>query len=263
MSFLINLFSFRYGFNSVGHEKAFNNLEKIKSNAKCKDIVLGVNLGKNKQTVHAHEDYVKGIICFGEIADYFVVNVSSPNTPGLRNLQQKDDLKLLLTKVLSARDSLNVPKKPPVLLKIAPDLTDDDVLDIISVITSKGCRVDGLIISNTTIAREESLKGASKNEKGGLSGRPLTQRSTELVAKFYKLTKGKIPIVGVGGVFNGQDAFDKITAGASAVQLYTSMIYHGPPIIEKVKRELNQLLESNGFENVEQARGTKANEYSK
>lgn len=261
---LTEIISFQsYGFNSVGHEEAYNNLKKLRANPGGEDIVLGVNLGKNKQTKEAHEDYVKGIYRFADVADYFVVNVSSPNTPGLRNLQQKDDLKLLLSKVLSARDSLKVAKKPPVLLKIAPDLTEGDVRDIVSVITSKGCRVDGLIISNTTIERSESLKSEAKAETGGLSGRPLTQRSTELVAKFYKLTKGSIPIIGVGGIFSGRDAFDKIAAGASSVQLYTSMICHGPPIIQKVKRELDELLESNGFENVANARGTKATEWAK
>lgn len=257
------LFFFSYGFNSVGHEKAFNNIVKTKESTNGGNIVLGINLGKNKETIQADDDYVKGINRFAEVADYFVVNVSSPNTPGLRNLQQKDDLKLLLSKVLKARDTLNTQNKPPVLLKIAPDLTDDDVRDIVSVIDTEGCRIDGLIVSNTTIARDESLKSESKHETGGLSGRPLTERSTELVAKFYKLTKGKIPIIGVGGISNGQDAYEKIVAGANAVQLYTSMIFHGPPIVQKVKHELDQLLEINGFENVEKARGTKANEYSK
>lgn len=257
------MFYFSYGFNSVGHEEAFNNILKAKESTKDETIILGVNLGKNKETIQAHEDYVKGINRFNEVADYFVINVSSPNTPGLRNLQQKNDLKLLLSKVLLARDSLNTQKKPPVLLKIAPDLTDDDVRDIVSVITTKGCRVDGLIISNTTITRDDSLKSDLKTETGGLSGRPLTKRSTELIAKFYKQTKGKIPIIGVGGISDGQDAYDKIVAGANAVQLYTSMIFHGPPIVQKVKNELDQLLAINGFENIEKARGTKANEYSK
>lgn len=151
----------------------------------------------------------------------------------------------------------------PVLLKIAPDLTDDDVRDIVRVISKKQCRIDGLIISNTTIEREESLKSVSKSETGGLSGAPLTQRSTALIAKVYSLTKGKIPIIGVGGIFSGQDAYDKITAGANIVQLYTSLIYHGPPIVEKVKKELQEILEAKGFESVEKARGTQFEIYLK
>lgn len=225
--------------------------------------MLGVNLGKNKSTEHASEDYVKGIVKFGAIADYFVVNISSPNTPGLRNLQHKDDLKLLLTAVLAARDALGAARRTPVLLKIAPDLSDSVVRDIVSVISRKECRVDGLIISNTTIARDPSLRSAAKDEMGGLSGAPLAQRSTEMIAKFYVLTKGQLPIVGVGGVFTGQDAYEKIVAGASAVQLYTSMIFHGPPIVQKIKRELDELLQANGFDNVEKACGKKAKQYAK
>lgn len=216
-------------------------------------------MGKNKLSEHASEDYVKGILKFGAIADYFVVNVSSPNTPGLRNLQHREDLKLLLKEVLAARDSLE--RRKPVLLKVAPDLTDSDVRDIVSVISMKDCRIDGLIISNTTIARDDSLRSDAKNEVGGLSGAPLTNKSTEMIAKFYLLTKGQVPIVGVGGVFNGQDAYDKIVAGSSAVQLYTSMIIHGPPVIQKIKRELDELLLANGFASAESARGSQAKQW--
>lgn len=197
------------------------------------------------------------------MADYFVVNISSPNTAGLRNLQQADNLKLLLSKVIEARNKLNPAKRPPILLKLAPDLSDTEVNDIVSVISKKECRVDGLIISNTTIERNEFLKSEDKIETGGLSGAPLTNRSTKLIAKIYSLTKEKIPIIGVGGIFNGQDAYDKITAGASAVQLYTSLIFHGPPIVQNVKKELNNLLEANGFESIEKARGTQAQTFIK
>lgn len=228
-------------------------------------------MGKNKQTENAYEDYVKGVQKFGTLADYLVINVSSPNTPGLRNLQQKDDLKQLLTKVIEARNALGLKKVneknftsvPPVLLKLAPDLTDTEIQEIASVIQRKECRVDGLIISNTTVARDSHLKSENKSEVGGLSGAPLRDRSTILIAKMYKLTKGQIPIIGVGGIFNGQDAYEKILAGSSAVQLYTSLIYHGPPIVQKVKSELSELLKANGFDDVQKACGTKANEYVK
>lgn len=252
-----------YGFNSDGHERVYERLLKLKQTKNGQNIVLGVNLGKNKVSEHATDDYVKGIEKFGAIADYFVVNVSSPNTPGLRNLQQKEELKLLLTAVLAARESLGPVRRPPVLLKISPDLSDSDVRDIVSVISRRETCVDGLIISNTTIARDPSLRSVAKDEIGGLSGCPLTQRSTGMVAKFYVLTKGKVPIIGVGGVFNGQDAYEKIVAGSSAVQLYTSMIFHGPPVVQKIKRELDDLLQANGFESVESARGTKAKEWAK
>lgn len=235
-------------------------LEQLKKSGST--AILGVNLGKNKSTENAYEDYVKGIEKFAAVADYFVVNISSPNTVGLRNLQQADNLKLLLSKVIEARNKLDKPH-PPILLKLAPDLSDNDVRDIVSVISKKECRVDGLIISNTTIARDESLKSDEKVESGGLSGAPLADRATILIAKIYSLTKGQIPIVGVGGIFNGQDAYDKIAAGASVLQLYTSLIHHGPPVIQKVKRELGVLLESNGFDNIEKARGTQAKEFAK
>lgn len=225
--------------------------------------MLGVNLGKNKTSEHAHEDYVKGIEKFASVADYFVVNISSPNTVGLRNLQQADNLKLLLSKVVEARNKLNPSNQPPILLKVAPDLTDSDVKDIVSVISKKECRVEGLMISNTTIQRDESLKSPAKIETGGLSGAPLKNRSTILLAKIYEMTKGQIPIVGAGGIFNGQDAYDKITAGASAIQIYTSLICHGPPVIQKIKNELADLLNANGFESIEKARGSQAKSFAK
>lgn len=253
----------RYGFNSEGHMRVYERLLKLKQSKNGEHIVLGVNLGKNKLTDHASDDYVKGILKFGPIADYFVVNISSPNTAGLRNLQHKEELKFLLKEVLAARDSLGGERRTPVLLKIAPDLSDSDVNDIVSVISTKDGQVDGLIISNTTIARDHGLCSANKDEIGGLSGAPLTQKSTQMIAKFYVLTKGQVPIVGVGGVFSGQDAFEKIVAGSSAVQLYTSMIFHGPPIIQKIKRELDELLRANGFDTVENARGTQAKQYLK
>lgn len=184
--------------------------------------------------------------------------ISSPNTAGLRDLQQSNQLKLLLSKVIEARDNLEQSERPPIFLKISPDLSDADVSDIVSVISKRECRVDGLIVSNTTVDRSESLKSKEKIEVGGLSGAPLTERSTKLIAKIYTLTKGQIPIIGVGGIFTGQDAYDKITAGASVIQLYTSLIYHGPPIVQKIKKELNDLLEANGLENVEKARGIRA-----
>lgn len=254
-----SIFSSRYGFNSDGHDRVLERLLQLKNSKP--DIVLGVNLGKNKTTEIAHEDYIKGIDKFASVADYFVINVSSPNTVGLRNLQQADNLKVLLSKVIEARNKLS--QRPPILLKLAPDLSDNDIRDVVSVISKKECRIDGLIISNTTIERDACLESSEKVETGGLSGAPLAQRSTVLIAKIYKLTKGSVPIIGVGGIFNGQDAFDKIAAGASAIQLYTSLIYHGPPVIQKVKKELNDILEANGFENIEKARGTQSELFSK
>lgn len=223
--------------------------------------MLGVNLGKNKTSApDSHDDYVAGVNRFGPIADYLVINVSSPNTPGLRNLQHANDLKTLLAAVLAARDALQKTNgvRPPILLKIAPDLTDAELKDIATVVMSKNCRVDGLIVSNTTIERDAGLCAHEKTESGGLSGAPLAQRSTILIAKLYRLTKGQMPIIGVGGIFSGRDAYDKITAGATAVQLYTALILNGPPVVQRVKRELAAILAENGYQKVEDAVGTKA-----
>lgn len=196
------------------------------------------------------------------MADYFVINVSSPNTVGLRDLQQADNLRLLLQKTLSARDALKIEDRKPILLKLSPDLDEASIKDVVKVISTKGCKVDGLIISNTTINRGDWLKSKAQFESGGLSGAPLKDESTVLIAKIYKMTDGKIPIIGVGGIFSGQDAYEKIAAGSSAVQLYTSLVYHGPPIVAKIKKELDEILQQNGFDNVEKARGTQADAFA-
>uniref|UniRef100_H2ZBR5 Dihydroorotate dehydrogenase (quinone), mitochondrial n=1 Tax=Ciona savignyi TaxID=51511 RepID=H2ZBR5_CIOSA len=238
----------RYGFNSCGHQDAVTRLSKNISG----ETILGVNLGKNKESLDATKDYTEGVLKLGTYADYIVINVSSPNTPGLRSLQGRDKLKNLCTAVVAAKNQL--PNKPPILVKIAPDLTDHDKVDIAHVVVQVN-KVDGLIVSNTSIARPESLESSNKTERGGLSGEPVREMSTKLVADMYKLTHGKVPIVGVGGIWNGKDAYEKIRAGASLVQIYTSLIYEGPPVVNKIKRELNELLEINGFSNVSDAIG--------
>ncbi|XP_034935975.1 dihydroorotate dehydrogenase (quinone), mitochondrial [Chelonus insularis] len=241
----------RYGFNSDGHEIVRSRIAMLKQDPNFHGIV-GVNLGKNKTSTDPVNDYVEGLKKFNDIADYLVINVSSPNTEGLRDLQAKKHLEVLLTEVNTVRNSIN--SKVPLLLKLAPDLTQTEKKDIVDVIQKKKCKVDGLILSNTTIKRE-NLKDPYKNEKGGLSGAPLTDLSTSFIADMFKLTEGKIPIIGVGGIFSGQDAFDKINAGASLIQIYTSYTYHGPPVVQKIKRELNDLLESNGYSSVADAVG--------
>ncbi|CAL1285459.1 unnamed protein product [Larinioides sclopetarius] len=229
----------RCGFNSKGHEYVKKRLV-----VRDKRGILGVNLGKNKESESAEEDYVQGIKEFSFTADYLTVNVSSPNTPGLRSLQKKKELENLLDQTY---------KKPPILLKISPDLTYEEKEDIASVVMRK--KVDGLIISNTTVSRPESLKGTHKNETGGLSGKPLKGLSTEAIKDMYKLTKGQIPIVGVGGVSSGEDAYEKIKAGASLIQLYTAVTYEGPPVIGKIKRELKELLIADKYNNIAEAVG--------
>ncbi|XP_078103373.1 dihydroorotate dehydrogenase (quinone), mitochondrial isoform X2 [Sander vitreus] len=238
----------RYGFNSCGLEEAQQRLKSRGDTQKQQSkagLPLGINLGKNKLSQNAGADYLEGVRVLGPLADYLVVNISSPNTPGLRDLQGKVELRKLLHTVLKERDALQGERKPPVLVKIAPDLTAQDKQDIADVVTELG--VDGLMVSNTTVSRPETLQDLHKSEIGGLSGQPLKDLSTSTVREMYNLTKGKILIVGIGGVASGQDAMDKIRAGASLVQLYTALTYQGPPIVTKIKRELEQLLISQHF----------------
>ncbi|XP_029954971.1 dihydroorotate dehydrogenase (quinone), mitochondrial [Salarias fasciatus] len=246
----------RYGFNSCGLAEAQMRLkarEEIQQDKSKAGLPLGINLGKNKLSRDAGADYLEGVRVLGPLADYLVVNVSSPNTPGLRDLQGKAELRQLLHSVLKERDSLQEERKPPVLVKIAPDLTAQDKQDIADVVTELG--VDGLMVSNTTVSRPETLQDPHRSEAGGLSGQPLKDLSTSTVSEMYNLTKGKVPIIGIGGVANGQDAMDKIRAGASLVQLYTAFAYQGPPVVTKIKRELEQLLKDQGFSSVSEAVG--------
>ncbi|XP_053969387.1 dihydroorotate dehydrogenase (quinone), mitochondrial [Anastrepha ludens] len=250
----------RYGFNSEGHRVVFERLNELK-NVRGFDGVLGVNLGKNKTSGSPIADYVNGVKMFGPIADYLVVNVSSPNTPGLRDLQGKKELEELLTQIVETRNSLPVNNKVPILLKISPDITKQDIKDIVGVINKKKCGVEGLIVSNTTIARDSLNEVELANEAGGLSGAPLRSKSTQLIADIYAQIGGKIPIVGVGGISSGQDALEKLEAGASYLQLYTAFIYEGPPVVTRIKKELSQLLEERGYQNVQDAVGKNYKNY--
>lgn len=247
----------RYGFNSFGHDYAEQNLSTYRKNVSEDVGVIGVNLGKNKESPDAVNDYVQGVKQLGQYADYLVINISSPNTPGLRRMQGRDNLKCLVEAVLRVRDGLE--NKPPLLVKIAPDLNMDDKEDIAAVLTAPETKVDGLIVSNTTITRPECLVDPNKVETGGLSGKPLREMSTGCVRDMYKLTGGQLTIVGAGGVFSGEDAYEKICAGASVVQLYSSLALRGPPVVGKVKRELADILRANGFSNVSEAVGSQVN----
>lgn len=248
----------RYGFNSVGHKVAGERVkqwfEKREQSEESVGIV-GVNLGKNKTTEDPAVDYVRGVHVFGPIADFLVINVSSPNTPGLRKLQGQEQLKAILSAAVDAREKLGRENKPAILVKIAPDLTEKDMIDIASVVAARGSGVDGLIISNTTLERPDWLTSENKLETGGLSGAPLRDMSTNVIRNMYKLTSGRLTIIGVGGVFTGQDALDKIKAGASLVQIYSSLAYRGPPVVHEIKQELSALLEKQGYTSVSQAVG--------
>ncbi|XP_071818159.1 dihydroorotate dehydrogenase (quinone), mitochondrial-like isoform X2 [Apostichopus japonicus] len=249
----------RYGFNSEGHIAALRRLKswryKRMEDATCSQGIVGINLGKNKTSPDPVGDYTKGVTNLGCFGDYIVINVSSPNTPGLRDMQGRKQLADLIDKVLQARDLLPVDPKPPLLVKISPDLTEKDKSDIADVVCRPKAKVDGLIISNTTVSRPSSLKSPEKKETGGLSGQPLKELSTQTIKDMYQLTKGNIPIIGVGGIQSGRDAYEKIRAGASLVQLYSALSYEGPPLVARIKRELINELKSGGFETVEAAVG--------
>jgi dihydroorotate dehydrogenase len=238
----------RYGFNSAGALAVAQNLAQRRTKTSG---VVGINLGKNKTSEDASADYVTGLQTLAPYADYVVVNVSSPNTPGLRSLQGKQALTKLLSDVQSARARL--PRPLPLLVKIAPDVTEEDRVDIAEVVITTG--VDGIVISNTTLERPSSLKSEHKHEIGGLSGPVLEQRSTQLIADMYHLTKGKVPIIGVGGISSGEDALNKIKAGASLIQLYTAFVYDGPCLVEHIKLDLVRCLQRDGFTNVSDAVG--------
>ncbi|VDM69213.1 unnamed protein product, partial [Strongylus vulgaris] len=203
----------------------------------------------------ARVDYEIGINCFAPYSDYLVLNISSPNTPGLRSMQRKSDLEKLLLHTKYVLDQMKLDSPPKVLLKIAPDLIESEKKDIAKVVVDPKYGVDGLIVSNTTISRPGNLLSDKRTESGGLSGAPLREMSTECVREMYRLTKGQMPIVGCGGIASGKDAYEKIRAGASVVQLYSALAFQGFPVVGKIKRELVELLRKDGFSNVTEAIG--------
>lgn len=211
--------------------------------------IVGGNVGANKDATDRIADYVRGIAAVRDLVGYITVNISSPNTPGLRALQSREALAELVGRSIEARGRAGV----PLFVKVAPDLTPEDIVDIGEVCGAG--RVDGLIVSNTTIARQ-GLRSRHASETGGLSGRPLLARSTEVLRAFRRATS--MPLVGVGGVASGADAYAKIRAGASAVQLYTGLVYEGPGLVTRIKRELAALLRRDGFGSVAEAVGADA-----
>ena len=216
--------------------------------------LLGVNLGKNKTSTDEVADYTRGIRQLGPYADYLVVNISSPNTPGLRGLQRREPLRRLLDATVAERNALPPSKSTiPLLVKIAPDVTDQELEDIAAVVQEAG--VDGVIVSNTSTSRPESLISSHKKETGGLSGAPIRQMSTECIRKLYSLTDGNVPIVGVGGVGSGHDAYEKLKAGASLVEIYSMMVYEGPGVVSRIRSELADLMVQNGHRRVEDVVG--------
>lgn len=239
----------RLGFNSEGLEVVRKRLGR-----RDRKRIVGANLGCNRDAGDRLQDYLTGLRALAPVADYIVLNVSSPNTPGLRDLQARERLGQLLKAVLEARRDLGESADIPVLLKLSPDLTESDLRDVVECAMEH--HVDGLVVSNATVARPRQLRDLRKSEVGGLSGRPLFAPSTRLLSQVYRMTGGRVVLVGVGGVASGLDAYAKIKAGASLVQLYTALIYQGPGLIRHIKRELAAALEADGFANVGEAVGT-------
>ncbi|WP_171238238.1 quinone-dependent dihydroorotate dehydrogenase [Ruegeria sp. HKCCA5763] len=241
----------RFGFNNEGMEVMAKRLAE-----RPKDAVIGLNLGANKDSEDRAGDFAKVLAHCAAHLDFATVNVSSPNTEKLRDLQGKAALTALLNGVIEIRDAL--PRPLPIFLKIAPDLTEPELQDIAEV--ARETRVDAVIATNTTLSRD-GLRSAHKGEAGGLSGAPLFEKSTRVLAKLSQLTGGEIPLIGVGGISNAEQAYAKICAGASAVQFYTAMVYGGISLAADIAHGLDQLLARDGYDSVAEAVGSKREDW--
>lgn len=231
----------RLGFNSEGHAVAH---ERLAARA-GRGGIIGINVGANKESADRAGDYVTGIQAFSDVASYFTINVSSPNTPGLRDLQQAAALDDLLARVVDARDALVATRgRKPLLLKIAPDLEAADLDDVVRVARDR--KVDGMIIGNTTIGRPPTLMSSEAREGGGLSGRPLFELSTKMLAATYLRVEGQFPLVGVGGIDGVETAYAKIEAGASLLQIYSVLVFEGPALLGEIHRGLSRKLRDSG-----------------
>jgi dihydroorotate dehydrogenase len=239
----------RMGFNNGGLERFAARL------AGPRRGIVGANLGANKDATDRTADYVAGLTRLWGLCDYFTVNVSSPNTPGLRALQSRDALEELAGRLREARETLNGARDYPLFLKVAPDLTEREVVDIVSAASRFG--FNGIIVSNTTIGRPESLRAPERGEQGGLSGAPLTALSTRVLRQFHAAadTTG-LALIGAGGIASAADAYAKVRAGACAVQFYTAMVFEGPGLVRRIKRDLARMLRADGFASIVEARGT-------
>ena len=236
----------RLGFNNDGIEIIKN---RIKSDGK--KGILGVNIGPNKETKDQKNDFCLGLKNFFDIADYITVNISSPNTEGLRDFHDQEKLKdlLLALNEIKKENKMDI----SLLLKVSPDIEDNHISEIVDVATKND--IAAIILTNTTNGNRDNLRSKIKKEEGGLSGEPLQQISTNMIKKFYKQLNGKIPIIGVGGVNSGKSAYEKIIAGASLLQLYTSFVYKGPSAAKDIKKELIQILKAEGLNSIKEAIG--------
>jgi len=236
----------RLGFNNDGIETI-----KKRIQSESKKGILGINIGPNRETKDKTKDFCLGLVNFFDVADYITINISSPNTEGLRNFHDKKKLEVLLANL----NEIKKEKKThvPLLLKISPDIQDNEISEIVEVAIRYN--ISAIILTNTTNGNRDNLLSENKKEKGGLSGDPLQKISTNMIKKFYKKLDGKIPIIGVGGINSGKSAYEKIIAGASLLQLYTGFVYEGPLVAKKIKKELIQILKEEGLDNIKEAIG--------
>jgi dihydroorotate dehydrogenase len=244
----------RFGFNSQGHAAS---LERLKH---CSpDAMIGVNIGANKDSADRIADYVAGIAAFAGVARYFTANISSPNTPGLRDLQARESLDALLSAILTERDRQAgiLGKRVPVFLKIAPDLTDEGLDDVAAEVLAH--RLDGVIVSNTTLSRDGLTDQVQARETGGMSGKPLFERSTIVLARMRRKLGPDMPLIGVGGVSSAETAFEKIRAGADLVQLYSCMVFEGPGLPARIVRGLSQICDRERLAHLADVRDTRVN----
>jgi dihydroorotate dehydrogenase len=246
----------RLGFNNAGHAAALDRLRRRSSRG-----VVAVNLGANKDSSDRTGDYVQGIAAFYDVASVFTINISSPNTPGLRDLQAPAALDDLLGRIMAAREALVKTGEPkrPVVVKLAPDIAEEDVAPIAERLLAHG--VDGIAVSNTTLARD-GLIDANAHEAGGLSGRPLFHRSTVMLARIREATAGRVPLIGVGGIDSGEAALAKIEAGATLLQLYTGLIYEGPGLIARIKDHLASAARRGGAKSIASLVGARFKEWA-
>ncbi len=238
----------RLGFNNLGAE---NIVERIKSNKQ--NGLLGINIGPNKNSENRLRDYVECLNIFHDVSDYITINISSPNTEDLRSFHEQNKLNELLKTITREKKKLN--SKIPIAVKVSPDINDDEITRISEVLIDNDIEV--IIASNTSDSSRDILCDIQKYQKGGLSGKPLEERSTKLINKFFKILKGKIKIIGVGGIDSGKSAHEKFLAGANYVQLYTGMVFRGPNIVNMIKKELRELLEKDGVKNFTEIIGQK------
>lgn len=247
----------RLGFNNEGHAAALRRLS-----ARARHGIVGVNIGANKESTDRAGDYVAGVEAFYDVASYFTVNISSPNTPGLRDLQVPEALDTLLSRVMAAR-AIKVAagaRSRPIVVKLAPDLEETELQETVATLLRHG--VDGIAVSNTTLDRAGVTDAASAKEAGGLSGRPLFGRSTVMLARVFRFTDGKVPLIGIGGIDSPEAALAKIEAGASLLQLYTGLIYEGPGLIDRINAHLAKTCADRGLKYIAELTGTRAAEWA-